>query len=143
MSSALLNIGQKIQKERFEQKTTISKIQKKLNLAKNYLHQIEQGTLDENLNMIIVSRYLKLYLEYLDMDTDSLLQKYKAEYLKQNKKSNAHIIKKDSYIYPQKYTLKLTIILLILFVLTMKIIEPKNNKKLLEKLSLQKELLLK
>ena len=143
MSVALLNIGQKIKQERLKQKITKITIQTELNLSNKYLNQIEQGTLDEKLNIIIVSRYLKLYFQYLDMEIDLLLQKYKDDYAQENQGNNSHIIEKYDFIFPQKPILKLTAILLILFVIIAQIIEPTNNKKLLEKLSWQRELLLK
>ena len=77
------------------------------------------------------------------MEIDLLLQKYKDDYAQENQENNSHIIEKYDFIYPQKPILKLTAILLILFVIITQIIEPKNNKKLLDKLSWQRELLLK
>ena len=143
MSIALLNIGQKIKKERLKQKITIAKLIKDLNLAHKYLNQIETGKLDETVNVITISRYLKLYFQYLNMDEKSLLQEYQDQYNQEHQIKDAHIIEKDNFIYPQKHIIKLTIALLIFLLFIIQLIEPKNNKNLLEKLSTEKNLLLK
>ena len=141
MSEALVNIGKKIKNYRLKQKITYKKLHNDLKLSIKYFQDIENGNLDERLNFTLTLRYLRSYIDYLNM-SQHMITEYKEQYETNIKNNDSYIIEHKKIILPKISIINYSIILLLLFIFLVSSLEPEDNQKLLNKLSPEMKLLL-
>ena len=141
MSNTLKNIGIIIKNNRLKQKISYKRIYNDLRLPIKYFQDIENGSLDEKLNLTLTLRYLKSYVKYLNMNS-SIITEYKEQYKNSIENARSHIIRHKKNILPKISAISSAIILLFLTLLVISSLEPQNNKKLLDNLSTEMKLLL-
>ncbi len=122
MSKKLLKIGEIIFKERKRQKLRIDFVAKEINISKEYVKMIENGTLDNKLSKILTSRYLGIYMSLLNIKSNEYLKDYLEKDKKENYSFNKYIISKIS----KNNISILTILAFIIFIIITNLYLEKN-----------------
>ena len=88
-----------------------------MRLSIKYLDRIEDGSLDEELEINNVIRYLKLYLDYFQMDSVSIISDYRYKISAQFQKEEKHNVVTDSLIISNRNYIGTSLIMLCGFLL--------------------------
>ncbi len=130
MSKALIEIGSQFKNIRKGKMLSQEQVYNDVGLAKKILHKIEEGILDDEVSYIIVTRYLKIYLKYFDINQDQYIKKYLA-YFEKDKTDDSKIILEKRSIFPNNY-LKISFnFIVIIFVIIYGYFYFNNDEKLL------------
>ncbi len=118
MSDFLKKLGQDIKDNRIKLGISKNKVAEHLKISSKYLQKIENGSLDEEIKGEYTIRYLRLYLDYFNMDSANIVASYK-DFLsgqKELKKSYKSIPFK--YLFSNKSLIKFSLIALLFLVLS-------------------------
>lgn len=127
MSAKLKEIGVIITAARLNLGISKNKMATKLELPFKYLELIENGEFDKNYHNALVSRYLRIYLNYLNLDTEDIIKTYKESF--DEYKSGKHKFTLFDYkLFSKKLITKLIIIFLLCFFIASKTINYKYSK---------------
>ncbi len=127
MSDHLIIIGKLITKERLRLGISKKKLTTDLQLPSKYLDLIENGEFDEHQHNSLVTRYLRLYLDYLGLNTEEILLSYKESFLEPREIKHKSLPFKYKY-FNKKLIFKLICVFIFLFILFYKI-EQNHQKK--------------
>lgn len=125
MSIELKKIAEILSRERKRQKINKKTIASELNITIEYINKLESGDLDENINKILTSRYIKTYCNYLNINSKQYIKNYLRDKDKNNKLSNKHII----YKITKNNIAKLSAIIFLIYIIMVNIylVQNKNN----------------
>ena len=127
MSVKLAEIGKLITAKRIDLSISRNKLAENIELPIKYLDLIENGELDNNYHKALVIRYLRIYLNYLNLDTEEIIIFYKDSFVEY--KSGKHKFIPFNYKYfSQGLISKLVIIFIFLFILGVQISVHQENK---------------
>lgn len=127
MSDHLIIIGKLITKERLKLGISKKKLTEDLQLPPKYLDLIENGEFDEHQHNSLVTRYLRLYLDYLGLNTEEILLSYKESFLEPRELKHKSIPFNYKY-FNKNLIFKLVCVFILLFILFNKIEQNRLKK---------------
>lgn len=142
MSEALLVVGKKIQSIRVTKNLSRNRVSTDLRLSTKYLYKIENGYLDEELEFNNVIRYLKLYLEYFNMNADMIISDYKYKSSNNSQKKKKRNVIKNELILPNKHHIGISIMILAILLMCFNYFEFSYSNYFLNSLSNDNKILL-
>lgn len=142
MSDILLLIGKKIKSNRVKKKISTNFVSLDLRLSSKYLQKIETGILDEELETNNVIRYLKLYLDYFNMDSNTIINDYRHKLSITHKTKKKNNVIRNILILSNKNYIRISIIILFLLFTYFFYLENNQKEKLISSLLENSKILL-
>jgi len=88
MTESLKKIGKEIHDARLALGLNKNKVASDLRLSSKYLKKIEEGVLDDKYSPTHIIRYLRIYLNYFNLNADQLIKEYLDSFEQKEKRKN-------------------------------------------------------